>query len=211
MEQMSVTRGLVELKRLDARIKSAVLSGQFVGRTVGKNNFRKVVGVADSVEAVSAKIQSSFDSVDSLIANRERIKSAIVLSNATTQVTVLGRGMTVAEAIELKSSVDYRQAYLNQLRQQLTRESVEVEKANAALDATIEVSLNNIYGAEKSKIAEDTYASVANPQKNQKEAALLDPMGISARIQKLTEDISNIESELDFTLSESNARTMISV
>ena len=39
----------------------------------------------------------------------------------------------------------------------------------------------------------------------------LDPSGIEARIAKLTEEISVLESEVDFTLSESNAKTLITI
>jgi len=211
MTTMSITRAIVELKRLNSRIENAISGGKFVAKTVGKNSFKKVVGANDSVESMSAKIQASFDSVESLIEMRGKIKAAIVLSNATTKVTVMEKEMSVAEAIELKSTITFRHMYLRVLQTQLAREMVDVEKANMVLDSTIEVSLNSIYGSEKTKISEDVYKSVANPQKEQKEAALLDPMKIEDKIKKLTEQISIIESEVDFTLSESNAKTVITV
>lgn len=210
-QQMSITRALVELKKLNDRIAGAVQNGKFISRTVGKNANIKLADATGTVDQMKAKIQASFDTVDSLIGNRERIKAAIVLSNATTMVQVLGRTISVAEAIELKSTVTLRQSFLTVLRSQLMRETVAVNSVNTALDATIETSLNAIYGSEKSKIDENTYKSVAGPQKEQKEAALLDPCKIEDRIVKLTEEIEELSSSLDFTLSESNARTIIEV
>lgn len=210
-QQMSITRALVELKKLNDRINTAIQSGKFISRTVGKNTNAKLAEGLGTVDQMKAKIQASFDAVDSLIANRERIKAAIVLSNATTMVQVLGRTITVAEAIELKSTVALRQSYLTLMRTQLMRETASVNSVNIALDATIEASLNAIYGSEKSKIDENTYKSVAGPQKEQKEAALLDPCKIEDRIVKLTEEIEELSSSLDFTLSESNARTIVEV
>lgn len=211
MSTMSITRALVTLKTLNSQIESAIASGKFVSRTIGKNQFRKVFGSTDSVEAMSAKIQSSFDTVDGLIARRTRIKSAIVLSNATTKVTVLGQEMTVAECIDLKSTVEFRKIYLSVLRAQLAREMVDVEKANAVLQAGIDTSMNAIYGSEKTKVTEDAYKQVSNPQKEQKEAELLDPLRIETKIQALSDEILQLESELDFLLSEHNSRTTIEV
>ena len=210
--KMSITRALVELKRLNDRIEQAILQGKFVSRTVGHNKFQKVIGIPNvSVEQAKNKIQASFDKVDALIINREKIKSAIVLSNASTYVSVLGRSMTVAEAIELKSTVTFRQQYLNTLRNQLMLETREVDKANLELDTVITASLNTIYGNEKGKVDAEMHKAITLPQKEQKEANLLDPMNIQSRIEKLTDEISQLSSEVDFVLSESNAMTQIDV
>lgn len=210
-KKISITRALVELKRLNDRISTAISAGTFVSTVVGKNSYQKVSGSNQSVVEMTGTIQSSFDSVDTLITNRARIKSAIVMSNALTKVTIMKQEMTVAEAIELKSTVVFRRQYLQVLRNQLVVANRAIATTNATLEAAIEVSLNNIYGSEKSKITDDTYKSVANPQKEQKEASLLDPQKIEAKIAALTEEISLLESEVDFTLSESNANTLIEV
>lgn len=210
-QSISITRALVELKRLNNRITTAIQGGKFVSRTVGKANFQKVVGSNETVAEVSNRIQGSFDVVDSLIVNREKIKSAIVMSNATTKVTIMKREMTVAEAIELKGTVGFRTSYLNSLRSQLMQEKLQIEKANAIMEAAIETSLNTVYAGEKSKIDENTLKLISEPQKAQKENALLDPSKIEDRIAKLTEEIADLSSELDFTLSESNSKTVIVV
>lgn len=210
-QSMSITRALVELKRLNDRINTAVQSGKYVARTVGKEQFQKVAQSNDTVSEMTKSIQASFDLVDSLISNREKIKSAIVMSNAMTKVKVLNREMSIAEAIELKSTIQFRTSYLNSLITQFTRESNEVEKANVLMESAIELSLNTIYAGEKSKINEDILKTISEPQKQQKENKLLDPAKIELRIAKLREDIGDLSSELDSTLSESNSRTIIEV
>ena len=211
MQKISVTRALVELKRLDERIGKAISGGLFVARTVGRDSNKKVAGSSDSVTAVEQRIQGSFDKVTSLIANRERIKSALVLSNATTRVTVMGRTMTVAEAIELKSTVTFRTTYMSTLRHQLLQERAQVERANIALEAEIETSLNTLYGADRAKIDAETVKSVGDVKRSQKEVALLDTGKIEAKIEAVEADILNLSSELDFVLSESNAKTELEV
>lgn len=211
MTTISITRALVLLKTLNQQIENAISNGKFIARTVGKNQFRKVFGTNDSVEAMTAKIQASFDTVDSLIARRTKIKSAIVLSNANTRVTVMGQDLTVAECIDLKSTIEFRKMYLTVLRSQLARELVDVEKSNIVLQAAIDTSMAAIYGSEKSKVTEDVYKQVSNPQKEQKECELLNPQKIEQRIQKQEKEIIELGSEMDFLLSESNARTTIEI
>lgn len=211
MQKISVTRALVELKRLDERINKAITGGLYVARTVGRDTNKKVVGSSDSVTAVEQRIQGSFDKVTSLIANREKVKSALVMSNATTRVQVMGKSLTVAEAIELKSTVAFRTAYMTIMRQQLLQERAQVERANAALDAEIETSLNALYGTDRTKIDAETAKGVGDVKKSQKEVALLDPSKIESKIEAVEADILNLSSELDFVLSESNARTEIEV
>jgi hypothetical protein len=139
------------------------------------------------------------------------MKSKSVLSNATTKVTVVGTEMTVAEAIELKTSVASRQQYAVALRAQLLQNRQVIEADNAKLQTKIDTSLNSIYGTEKAKIDAAMVAQVADPQRDLLESELLDPVGIEKRIEKLQEEISEIMSEIDFVLSEANARTEIEV
>lgn len=211
IQQISVTRALVELKRFDDKIARAISEGTFIARTIGRDTNKKVVGTNDTIAAVEQKIQGSFDKVASLIKNRESIKSAIVLSNANTRVKILDRDVTVAEAIELKSTVAFRTKFLNTLRAQLTNERTQIDRATILLDQEIETSLNALYGAERTKIDTDTVKSVSDVKKSQKEQVLLDSGKIEQKIQEVENDILNLTSELDFVLSESNAKTMISV
>ena len=210
-KKISITRALVELKRFDQRITQALNSSKFVERTVGRGNKRKVPFSNVSIADTEAAIRGSYDKVDQLIKNRAAMKSKIVLSNATTKVTVLGTEMTVAEAIELKTSVSSRQQYVNVLRAQLQQHRQVIEVDNAKLQAKIDTSLNSIYGTEKAKIDAAMVAQVADPQRDLLESELLDPAGIEKRIEKLQEEISEIASEIDFVLSEANARTEIEV
>lgn len=208
---ISITRALVELTRLGDRINQAISQGTFVSRVQGKGSLRKVVNSNKTVEEVTKDIQSSFDKVESLIKNRAALKAAIVLSNANTKVTVAGSEMTVAEAIELKSSVQYRESFLYKIRQDYASLQSAVERDNTKLEEVIQALLTTAYGADKTKIQAETVSAIAEPQRNSKESALLDPVDAAKKIEALTEEVQQIKSELDFVLSESNARTEIQV
>lgn len=208
--QITVTRALVELKRIAQRINSEISSGTYVAVLKGKGQNAKVVGSIGTASQVEANIQSSLDSVEKLIANRQALKAAIVESNANTNVTLGGKSMSVAEAIELKSSVVYKQTLLSKLQVELHRARQTVETGNAALEKTINDSLDKMFGSEKSKV-EGAYDLVATPQKNVNELSVFDPKKIEDKIKVLQTEINLIDTELDFTLSEINAQTLIEV
>ena len=212
MNKMSVTRALAELKRLDDRLnRMATDQSIFVSVAVGRGDKQKVLGVSDTVQNVVSQIQSNRDRVNSMIEMRAKIKAAVVASNAVTKVKLGSREMTVAEAIELKKSIDVKRNMLNTYRRQVGQANALVAKQNATLEAQIETNLATIYGNEKGKVDASMFEAIAKPQREQKEASLIDPIKINDLIKSLEEEISLVETELDFTLSESNAKTEIDI
>ena len=212
MNKMSVTRALAELKRLDDRLNRMTTDQSiFVSVAVGQGDKQKVLGVSDTVQNVVAQIQSNRDRVNSMIEMRAKIKAAVVASNAATKVKLGSREMTVAEAIELKKSIDVKRNMLATYRRQVIQANALVAKQNAALEAQIETNLATIYGNEKGKVDASMFEAIAKPQREQKEASLIDPIKINDLIKSLEDEISLVETELDFTLSESNAKTEIEI
>lgn len=212
MNKMSVTRALAELKRLDDRLNRMTTDQSiFVSVAVGQGDKQKVLGVSDTVQNVVSQIQSNRDRVNSMIEQRAKIKAAVVASNAATKVKLGSREMTVAEAIELKKSIVVQSNMLATYRRQVTQANALVAKQNAALEAQIEMNLATVYGNEKGKVDASMFEAIAKPQREQKEASLIDPIKINDLIKSLEEDISLVETELDFTLSTSNAKTEIEI
>lgn len=210
--KISITRALAELKRLDDRLNRMTTDQSiFVSVAVGQGDKQKVLGVSDTVQNVVAQIQSNRDRVNSMIEMRAKIKAAVVASNAATKVKLGSREMTVAEAIELKKSIDVKCNMLATYRRQVIQANALVAKQNAALEAQIETNLATIYGNEKGKVDASMFEAIAKPQREQKEASLIDPIKINDLIKSLEDEISLVETELDFTLSESNAKTEIEI
>jgi hypothetical protein len=209
---MTICRGLAALKWYDDRITREMTGNVFIGVTVGKGALQEPLIGSGSVDQQTKNIQSAFDSIESLIDHRQKIKAAIVVSNAKTLVTLGGKEMTVAEAIELKKSVQYKQQFLQVLISQFNQCNMQVKSQNDKLETAIDSMVAQVMGAsDKGKVDTTSYEAVAVPQRNAKEAALLDPKNIAEKIKALTEEISLIETELDFVLSTSNAITTIEV
>lgn len=101
MENISVSRALVELKTLEKRIEKTLNDLQPVTVMIGT---RFEAGISGR-EEFEKNVTSSYQSLMALVARKRKIKSAVVKSNATTTVNVSGEIMTVAEAIERKNSI----------------------------------------------------------------------------------------------------------
>ena len=111
-EKMTIHRALSELKTMDDRITKAIDDVTYV--VAVKHSAEKIYGV--TVADFKENIKSGYQKVQSLMARRDAMKRAVVLSNATTKVIVAGKEMSVAEAIEQKNhGMEYKKYLRNKL------------------------------------------------------------------------------------------------
>lgn len=205
--KITVTRGLAELKTLDSRINNAIAQGTYVSVVRGKKEVP--LNAAVSKDDLEKTIQSSFQTVGDLIKRRDLIKRAIIVANSKTEVSISGEKMTVAEAIERKTSIKYTQNFINTLQSQYNRESQAANTQNARVEADVEKRVMAAYGNDKGKVSEDQYRLISEAVKGESEAKLLDPKKIVEQIAALRREYEDFVTEVDFVLSESNARTEI--
>jgi len=200
---MSVHRGLSELKLYNNKIVT-LNSGSFV---VANKQSNKTIG-GRSVDDVNNLIKGNFDSMVALIENRKRIKDAIVKSNAVTNVTVAGKVMTVAEAIERKASVEFERNFLRVLQNQFAQQNNIVEQQNSQLQTKLESFLQSTLGEKRDT---NTVKDLTKTFEDNNKFVLIDPNHIQDYIQKLEKNIDEFASQVDYTLSESNATTFFDV
>ncbi|GFN32503.1 hypothetical protein [Paenibacillus xylaniclasticus] len=204
--KISITRGLAELKTLDSRIRKAIQETSYIGLVTGK---KAIVGYKDNTEYES-KVKSNYQSVNDLIKRRNNIKAAIVKSNAETIVTVGGKEMTVAEAIERKSSIEYEQLLLHKLTNEyaaaIRKYEQEEEKVKGRLDELIKTT----FGSDKKPTA-DQYDATSKPFLEQNEPKLIDPLKLKNEIDKLSCEIEEFLTNVDYELSTINAITQIEI
>jgi hypothetical protein len=207
--QISITRGLAELKVLDSRIQAAISSGTYVAVTRGAKDIP--LNIAKSAEQLSKDIKAAVDSVESLIKRREAIKRAIIVSNGQTKVSIGGVEMTVAEAIEKKSSIKYLEQFHGVLNSQLVNANYQIQSQNARVEADIEKRALALFGSDKNKVSSEQMKVVSDAVKSESEAKLLDPIGVEAKAKAVWKAYEDFATEVDFALSESNAKTSIEV
>ena len=200
--QISITQGLAELKLLDKRLNKG-LDGLVLMAVRTKT--RDV----DS-EKLHANASRQVTSYNDLVKRRDTIKRAIVLSNSKTFVKVGDWAGTVAEAIEQKSSITYKQRLLEKMKEQYTlftnECNEEKEKATSRLDRLLSSEL----GKDVKTNPETVVALTASFEIHNK-VELLDPFDIKTAISQLSDSIDSFTTNVDWVLSESNGKTMITV
>ena len=209
MTTITVTDALAELTLLEKRITSATAA-------LGNNALITVVEVEKvptgfrNRQEYETKAKAALQRVDDLIARRRTIKRAIVLSNASTMVTVANEEMTVAEAIEMKHFIEYYQVVLGTMqtahKQTLKQYQVSLAKIKERLDKfALEVLGKN------ESVGSDKYQSLVDDFLAREGVELLDPTNLAEELERRQNFIEEFTSTVDRGLSISNARTMIEV
>ncbi len=206
-ETMTVHKALAELKVIGDRITNAINSGIFV--RANKHSNEKINGV--SVDEFKKQIQGAWDKVSDLIKRRNAIKRAVVLSNATTKVTVAGIEYTVAEAIEMKNTGTQYKRDLNSVLTKQYVEAVRVtEKENGdTLQQKAENYVIGLYGSKEGKTSTDEIENTKKQFILNNTFELIDPIKAKEKIDALEKEYSDFEAEIDAALSTSNALTTV--
>lgn len=208
MRIISITEALNELKLYDARITKAVSNAKFCG--AAKKSSDKIGAVTK--EEFNERAKASYQSVVDLIANRNALKSAIVKSNAVTEVIINNKTMTVAEAIERKNSISYDEMLLAEMNRQYTCAVETVNKENRKVDSKVDELLSTLIGRDSDKkIDRESQEAVEVPYRNKNEFELVDAVGLYDKIAALEAEIDGFKSEVDTKLCISNSVTMIEV
>ena len=208
MRRISITEALNELKLYDSKINKAIANAKLVSATKKSSDKVGVFGRDEFTE----RAKSSYQSVTDLIANRNALKSAIVKSNAVTEVTINEKVMTVAEAIERKNSIDYDVSLLNEMKRQYVTATDTVNKENKKVDNKVDELIATLVGKDSDKkLDKDAIEAVESPYRQKNEFELVDPIGIFDEMLKLEADIDGFRANCDITLAVANATTFIEV
>lgn len=207
MTQMTVTDALAELTLLEKRINAA--------RTTLEGNTLIAVVEVDQVptgyksrEEHATQARASLQRVNDLISRRRTIKRAIVLSNASTMVTIAGEEMTVAEAIEMKNFISFHKTILATITANYTRTCQEFQKAQVRVKERLDKLAMEVLGK---NISSEKYQSLADSFLEREGVELLDPLNLAEEIALQLSFVEEFESTCDRVLSISNARTTIEV
>lgn len=206
--QLSVTRGLVQLKRLEQRINKKI-SDLDVCCTANKKNSKKVCDGIFTKEEYSQMAKSSFDSLNDLIKLRKEIKDAIVKSNAVTVVDICGKKYTVAQAIERKKSIEeFEMNMIKVISKTFSRATDKVRFQNDRVEADAQ----RLFGtSSEDKKSEVNRLEMMNMYIETNSYEVIDPLNFNLLKDTLLKDAEDFLSEVDQVLSESNAITMIEI
>lgn len=207
-KRMTITEGLVELKLYDSKINKAISEANFISAKKKKD---KRIGRL-SQEEFEKRASESYQSIIQMMTNRNAIKRAIVLSNATTEVEIAGDKMTVAEAIEKRNLNVSMTNLLKKMYGQLLDVDAIIGTENRKLDDQIEKLLVSYYGKDAAKkVSKEDYDNIANPYREANEYIVVDPLNLQKIYDELNQKNEAFMSSVDTALSVSNATTFIEV
>lgn len=210
-EKMTVHRALADLKTMDDRINKAIGAVPYVMAV--KHSAEKINGVP--VNEFKEKMKSNYQKVMDLIARRDAMKRAIVLSNATTKIKIGPNEYTVAEAIDMKNhSMEFRASLLRMASYNYDSAQNELNKnSGEALEKRAEQYVLSVIQAQPkdSKMSVDSEAMKALRKTYLENNAydLIDPLNIVKVIEDLRNQIDEFAAEVDAALSVSNALTVV--
>lgn len=210
-EKMTIHNALAELKTLDARIEKAIRETPYV--LAAKHSAEKINGM--SIADFKTQIKSCYQKATDLIARRDAMKRAVVLSNANTKITIGGNEYTVAEAIEMKNhGIEFKERLLNAMtyaynnaQNDLSRNSGDSleRKAEQYVLAVIQAQPKD----SKMTVDSDAMQSLRKTYIENNTYDLIDPLGVANVIKSLEDEINKFNTEIDAALSCSNALTVI--
>jgi len=201
---ISVNRALSELKLITKKIEQKTQSLEVA---VGVKSDAKQEFKDEFIKKAEAGIQQ----VNDLIERRNILKSAIVASNASTTVIIGLKQMTVAQAIERKTSIQMQIAFSKKLREGYFGNKTNIERHNEGISQQADKQAANALSADTEGDKGAAYTAIVDAYKQKNGAELVSVEGIEKTIEKMQDDIDEFESEVDFVLSESNIKTMIDV
>lgn len=208
-ETLTIHKALAELKLLDDRIEKAINDGVYC--IANKHSNSKINGIP--VGDFTKVMQGGYDKASDLIKRRNAIKRAVVLSNASTKVSVGGTEYTVAEAIEMKNhGIELDTDLMNAMRRHYDAAQAKIKQENGKdLEDRADQYVIAIYGQKEGKTNSADIEKVKKDFLEANSYELLDPLKILDKIEELEKKIHNFTTEVDAALSVSNALTEITI
>lgn len=210
-EKMTVHKALAELKTMDDRIAKAIRDTTYV--LAVKHSAEKINGM--TVQNFKEKMRSGYQKATDLIARRDAMKRAVVLSNATTKVKVGENEYTVAEAIEMKNhGMEFRNMLLRQMNSAYVTAQNELNRnSGETLEKKAEKYVLDVIAAQPkdSKMTVDSEAmkTLRKTYIENNTYDLVYPLDVTQIMETLDAEINEFNAEVDAALSVSNALTVI--
>jgi len=213
---LTITRALKEIDTLTDRIsKLNTTNSSFQGYLVVAPSNLESTNRKKEIDKFREDAKAQYQSVTTLINRRDKIKSLVILSNASNTITIAGNTFTVAEAIEKKKTIHIQKELLNFLRreQQAARTRLERElvEYNRKLEAFV-IKAKELEKQEKGKEPDETFvAKITAGYAATNYPKIYEPFDFTAEINKLDDFITQFEDEVDISLSEANATNTITI
>lgn len=210
METLKMTQALDERDYLKKKIISSINELDVI---TAKRNLDKLTRSGDTPEDFEKKAKANYQSLIDNIDRYNRICAAIVQSNAESTITVAGKEMTRAKAIELKKRMkdgDHLElALFTKLNALYTTNLDNYNRLTNQLADRKERYIESMIDAtgDKNKTLSDEDLKVVDKMMESYEPQLIDPLNLKDIIDNMKADIENFAKEIETAIKISNATT----
>lgn len=208
--KISVTRALASISKIEDKINKRIYNLDCIKVAKGTDNNCKIPGYIGSIDDFKKSVINDYQGLQDLLAVRDELKAKIVKSNAETIVKIGHVSMTVAEAIERKRTICFKQELLNKLCAQRASAQLLLAKEEKSLEDKLENARAPYIQRDKAPDAEQI-KTVEAPIRMMNTPSVVDPLELASKIRSLEKEIEDFLSNVDFALSESNAKTEIEI
>lgn len=203
-QTISVADALNRLKVIKARIAAGIAAPVIAVRSANR------IPQFNSLAHFETSARAAMQSTTALLRNYTTLKSALVESNAQTRVMIGGVEMTVAAAIERKTSIAQEQALLSNLTTQLMSAKRTADSQNAQVLQQAEKQAISYFDGKPDKQAKE-YADFISSYVARNQSDILDPLGLEGIVALMSKGIEDFLANVDLALTTSNVRTEITV
>ena len=203
---ISITRALREVNVIEATLKQyGDRNIPWSGVTVGK----EMVGCGLSEEDLIKAVQTNKDSIINLTSRRHAIKRAITFVNATTEITVAGKTMFICEAIDRRTFYREHLEVLKQISANIVGARTFAEREKVKLETVREKRIADFVASQT--VTAELLASMNDEFNATHQIKEIYPHNVKEWIEKELEFIMEFVSDVDYALSEVNAKTELTV
>jgi ribose 5-phosphate isomerase len=206
-EKITIHRALSELKTLDSRIEKAI--SEIVPSAIHQKD--KPINGHLPIEEFKTRTVAQFNSATDLIKRKTLIKSKIVESNSKTRIKIGDKTMTVSDAITEKLNVEIKRKMIAVVKMKYQGTLNMLNDNNKKVEENCQAVLMATFGKDNTKATESDIKNVRLPFIELHTFHLCDPLKIDDKLKKMEFELAEFETEIDATLSESNAITTIEI
>lgn len=208
-ETMNIHQALSEIKIIGKRIENELNGMMFC--FYKKKSCDEVNGISE--EKFRKNISSNYKSIMDLIKRRTAIKNAILISNAQTKVNICGVEYTVAEAIDMKNNTI---SILSKINGKFLHDFENSKKVismenGEKLEKRMDEYIKSVFGTLDSKKDITEIKTAREDFYDSQSFVMVDPLEIENVIRKISLFINDFINHVDFSISTSNACTMIEI
>ena len=206
VKTMTLTRTLNEIKLLEKKI-NRFSDSNVMWLSVSKNG---QINGAQDVAKLKSTVDGNKQKLNDLIDRRNTLKRKLLEANNTITVTVSGKTYTIAEAIDRKAFISTEKYIFSQINHQVINVKNMFEAEQSRLEQKVE---NTVAQALQGDGRKDptVVAGIEKSVRDNLKIAIEDPSEIAKWVEETIAEMDEFENEIDFTLSEANAKNTIEV